>query len=130
MPEDKKNLILEERDNLAKFGLMIENFGNGIQVNEIPDILLKESIKKLILNICDDIAEHGQELSLSEGIEHILETIACHGSVRSGRRLNVYEMNAILREMEETPYSGQCNHGRPTYIKLEIKDIERLFGRS
>lgn len=130
LPEDKVDLLIENAEDFAKFGLMIERFGKGIEVKEIPEILCKESIRKLILDICDDLLEHGQELSLSERIEHILETIACHGSVRSGRRLNVYEMNAILREMEETPFSGQCNHGRPTYIKLEMKDIERLFGRS
>ncbi len=130
MPEDRVDLLMDSASSFSKFGLVIERFGNAIQVNEIPEILSKESIRKLILDICDDLLEHGQQLSLSERIEHILETMACHGSVRSGRRLNVYEMNAILRDMEKTPHSGQCNHGRPTYIKLEMKDIERLFGRS
>lgn len=130
LSEEKTDLLMENANKLAGFGLTIEKFGNGVEIKEIPEILCKESIKKLILDICDDLLEHGQELSLSERIEHILETMACHGSVRTGRRLNVHEMNAILREMEETPYSGQCNHGRPTYIKLEMKDIERLFGRS
>ena len=90
---------------------------------------LKVKLDKLIDDICGDIEEFGEELSLKERIEHILETMACHGSVRSGRVLNVNEMNAILREMEATPYSGQCNHGRPTYIKLQLNDIEKLFGR-
>lgn len=130
LTEDKVDLMMENAPKFASFGLVIERFGNAIEVKEIPEILTKESIRKLILDICDDLLEHGQELSLSERIEHILETMACHGSVRSGRRLNVYEMNAILREMEKTPHSGQCNHGRPTYIKLEMKDIEKLFGRS
>lgn len=128
--EDKTIKIIEKKDELAEFGLIINKFGNSaVEVLEIPEILCKENIAKLIDDICGDIEEFGEELSLKERIEHILETMACHGSVRSGRVLNVNEMNAILREMEATPYSGQCNHGRPTYIKLQLNDIEKLFGR-
>jgi DNA mismatch repair protein MutL len=128
--EDRTIKIIEKKDELGEFGLIINKFGNSsVEVLEIPEILCKENIAKLIDDICGDIEEFGEELSLKERIEHILETMACHGSVRSGRVLNVNEMNAILREMEATPYSGQCNHGRPTYIKLQLNDIEKLFGR-
>ena len=128
--EDKAIDLMNKSTELAKFGLVISKFGNSaIEVKEIPEILCKENIKKLIEDISSDISEYGEELALKEKIEHILETMACHGSVRSGRVLNVDEMNAILREMEATPYSGQCNHGRPTYIKLKLNDIEKLFGR-
>lgn len=131
LTEDDLEKILPKKQDLANLGLVFEKFGNrAISVTEIPEILEKQSIKKLIADIIDDIIEHGEEISLSEKIEHVLETFACHTSVRTGRKLNIEEMNALLREMENTPASGQCNHGRPTYIKLELKDIERLFGRS
>ncbi len=128
--EDKTIDLMSKSAELAKFGLVVNKFGSSaIEVKEIPEILCKENIKKLIEDISSDISEYGEELSLKEHIEHILETMACHGSVRAGRLLNVGEMNALLREMEATPYSGQCNHGRPTYIKLKLNDIEKLFGR-
>ncbi len=128
--EERAINILSQAQQFASFGLVIQKFGDtAIEVKEIPQILCKENIRKLIEDISGDIEEHGQELSLKERIEHVLETMACHGSVRSGRILNVNEMNALLREMEATPYSGQCNHGRPTYIKLKLNDIEKLFGR-
>jgi DNA mismatch repair protein MutL len=128
--EDKAISLLEKAPELAKFGLLIEKFGNSaIAVKEIPEILCKENVKSLIEDISSDISEYGEELTLKDKIEHILETMACHGSVRSGRMLNISEMNALLREMEATPYSGQCNHGRPTYIKLKLDDVEKLFGR-
>ena len=84
---------------------------------------------ELVRNLADDLAEVGEALSLRERFEHILGTMACHGSVRAGRRLTGEEMNALLRDMERTPHSGQCNHGRPTYVELKLADIERLFGR-
>ncbi len=128
--EDKVIDLCNKINELAGFGLVIEKFGNSaVQVKEIPEILCKENVKKLIEDISSEISEFGEEFSLKEKIEHILETMACHGSVRSGRILNVDEMNSLLREMEATPYSGQCNHGRPTYIKLKLDDIEKLFGR-
>ena len=86
-------------------------------------------IKGLLRDLADDIAETGSGLSLKERLEEVAGTLACHTSVRSGRRLNADEMNALLREMEATPHSGQCNHGRPTYVELKLSDIERLFGR-
>jgi DNA mismatch repair protein MutL len=128
--EEKTIELINKSQELSDFGLVIEKFGNNaILVKEVPEILCKENIFKLINDIAEDIIEYGQELSLKEKIEHILETIACHGSIRSGRKLNIEEMNSLLREMERTPYSGQCNHGRPTYIKLKLTDIEKLFGR-
>ncbi|HCR85048.1 MAG TPA: DNA mismatch repair protein MutL, partial [Alphaproteobacteria bacterium] len=131
MEEEELNLLLEKKNEIENFGLIFEKFSpSAILIKEVPEILEKESLKKLIKSIIDDIIEHGEELTLKEKKEHILETYACHTSVRSGRKLNLDEMNALLREMEATPASGQCNHGRPTYIKLELKDIEKLFGRS
>jgi DNA mismatch repair protein MutL len=128
--EDKAIDLMAKAAELAKFGLVVGKFGNSaVEVKEIPEILCKENIRKLIEDISSDISEYGEELSLKDRIEHVLETMACHGSVRSGRILNIEEMNALLREMEATPYSGQCNHGRPTYIKLKLNDIEKLFGR-
>ena len=128
--EDRTIELCNKGQELANFGLVIQKFGNSaVEVKEIPEILCKENVKKLIEDISSEISELGEEFSLKEKIEHILETMACHGSVRAGRVLNVNEMNALLREMEATPYSGQCNHGRPTYIKLKLDDIEKLFGR-
>jgi DNA mismatch repair protein MutL len=98
-------------------------------VREIPIILVKDNLKNLLQNIADDLAVDNTPHSLNERINHIMATIACHHSVRAGRKLDITEMNALLREMESTPHSGQCNHGRPTYIKLALNDIEKLFGR-
>ncbi len=130
LSEDKADILFEKAGELKSFGIILEKFGTkAIALTEIPEILYKENLRKLIEDLVDDYTEYNQQISLSEKIEHILETIACHMSVRSGRRLNVYEMNSLLREMESTPHSGQCNHGRPTYIKLKLDDIEKLFGR-
>jgi DNA mismatch repair protein MutL len=87
-------------------------------------------VQGLVKDLADDLLECGEVLSLAEKIEHICGTMACHGSVRAGRQLAIAEMNALLRQMEATPHSGQCNHGRPTYVELKRKDIEKLFGRS
>ena len=89
----------------------------------------KTDIVSLVKDLADDLAELGVGLTLKERLEEVCGTMACHGSVRAGRRLNQSEMDAILREMEQTPHSGQCNHGRPTYVELKLSDIERLFGR-
>jgi DNA mismatch repair protein MutL len=86
-------------------------------------------IRGLVTDLADDLAAYGDALSLKERIDHVAATMACHGSVRAGRVLNVAEMNALLREMEVTPHSGQCNHGRPTWVKLALGDVEKLFGR-
>jgi DNA mismatch repair protein MutL len=115
---------------LVELGLVIEAFGPGaIVVREVPALLGETDIKGLIRDLADEIAELGGALSLKERLEHVCGTIACHGSVRAGRRLNQAEMNALLRDMETTPHSGQCNHGRPTYVALSLAEIEKLFGR-
>ena len=115
---------------LAELGLIVEQFGpDAILVRELPAMLGNTDIKKLIRDLADDIAETNSALSLKERLEEIAGTLACHTSVRAGRRLTGEEMNALLREMEATPHSGQCNHGRPTYVELKLTDIERLFGR-
>ena len=115
---------------LAELGLVIEAFGpDAVMVREVPAMLGKLDIKGLVRDLADEIAETGNALSLKERLEEVSGTLACHMSVRAGRRLNGDEMNALLREMEATPHSGQCNHGRPTYVELKLADIERLFGR-
>lgn len=123
--------LLEHASDLAKLGLEIEPFGNGaVAVQSVPALLGgRANVQKLIRDLVDELTEHGNALGLEERINHILSTMACHGSVRSGRRMNADEMNALLRQMEQTPLSGQCNHGRPTYIELSLADIEKLFGR-
>src|SRR5215469_4749557 len=115
---------------LAELGLVLEAFGPGaVVVREVPAILGETNVKGLVRDLADELAELGGALSLKERLEHVCGTIACHGSVRAGRRLNQSEMNALLRQMEATPHSGQCNHGRPTYVALSLAEIEKLFGR-
>ena len=122
--------VLARADQLAELGLVVESFGPGaVAVRETPAMLGHLDIKGLLRDLADDIAETGSGLSLKERLEEVAGTLACHTSVRAGRRLNADEMNALLREMEATPHSGQCNHGRPTYVELKLSDIERLFGR-
>jgi len=120
----------EAAEGYAKFGLVIERFGpSAMLVRAMPHALRKGDPQALLTDLADDIAKHGQALLLEEKLEHVLATMACHGSVRAGRVLRVEEMNALLREMEATPRSGQCNHGRPTWVKLSMEDVEKLFGR-
>jgi len=115
---------------LAELGLVLEAFGQGaVVVREVPALLGEVDVKGLVCDLADEIAEFGGALSLKEKLEDVCGTLACHGSVRAGRRLSVAEMDALLRQMEATPHSGQCNHGRPTYVELKLADIERLFGR-
>jgi len=122
--------VAERADELAALGLIIEPFGPGaILVRETPALLGETDAAGLIRDIADDLAENGAPLALGERLQAVCSTMACHGSVRAGRRLNAAEMNALLREMEVTPHSGQCNHGRPTYVELKLADIEKLFGR-
>ena len=122
--------VTARADELAELGLVIEAFGpDAVMVREVPAMLGKLDVKGLVRDLADDIAETGNALSLKERLEEVSGTLACHMSVRAGRRLNAEEMNALLREMEATPHSGQCNHGRPTYVELKLSDIERLFGR-
>ncbi|MBU1539820.1 MAG: DNA mismatch repair endonuclease MutL [Alphaproteobacteria bacterium] len=117
-------------DELAELGLIVEPFGAGaVLVRETPALLGDTDVQGLIRDIADDLAEHGAALALSERLGEVCGTMACHGSVRAGRVLSAPEMNALLREMEATPHSGQCNHGRPTYVELKLADLEKLFGR-
>ena len=123
-------VLMEYKDNLRKYGLKINQFGiNSIAVQEIPAILNSENIKKLIFDILDELTDLENSDTLEKKINAVLSRIACHGSIRSGRMLRTEEMNSLLREMETTPNSGQCNHGRPTHISIRMSDIERLFGR-
>jgi DNA mismatch repair protein MutL len=115
---------------LAEFGLVLEPFGPGaIVVREIPVLLPGLDVGALVRDLADELAEWGDALALKERVETVCGTLACHTSVRAGRHLSPAEMDALLRQMETTPNSGQCNHGRPTYIALDLADIERLFGR-
>jgi DNA mismatch repair protein MutL len=115
---------------LAKFGLVIEAFGPGaVAVSETPSLLGETDAQALVRGLAEHMAEWDEALPLERRVMHVAATMACHGSVRAGRRLKGDEMNALLREMEATPNSGQCNHGRPTYVELKLGDIERLFGR-
>jgi len=131
MDEGQAASLLEYKDQLSGFGLDIEPFGAGaIAVQAVPALLAgRADVQELIRDLADEILDQGATQKLEERLNEILSTMACHGSVRSGRRMNAEEMNALLRQMEQTPYSGQCNHGRPTYIELSLTDIEKLFGR-
>tara|TARA_R110002124_G_scaffold11974_6_gene56858 strand:+ start:25851 stop:27695 length:1845 start_codon:yes stop_codon:yes gene_type:complete len=118
-------------EDLQRLGLTIEPFGGtAVAVRETPAILGEVDARALVLDILDELADAGDSATLKARIDAILSRVACHGSIRSGRRMRVEEMNALLREMEATPMSGQCNHGRPTYVELKLSDIERLFGRT
>ena len=122
--------VASRAEELAEMGLIVEAFGAGaVLVRETPALLGDTDVQGLIRDIADDLAEHGAALTLKERMAEVCGTMACHGSVRSGRILTAPEMNALLRQMEATPHSGQCNHGRPTYVELKLHDLERLFGR-
>ncbi len=130
MDEPAVERILSRKQELEELGLYIDAFGKGaVIVQETPALLGQINIKRLIENLSDDILTFDKTVTLKEKLQDVCGTMACHGSVRSGRRLTIEEMNHLLREMEKTPHSGQCNHGRPTYIELKLKDIEKLFGR-
>jgi DNA mismatch repair protein MutL len=122
--------LLARAEELASFGLTIESFGPGaVAVRETPSLLGKADASGLLRDLAEHMAEWDEALPLERRLMHVAATMACHGSVRAGRRLKPEEMNALLREMEDTPNSGQCNHGRPTYVELKLSDIENLFGR-
>jgi DNA mismatch repair protein MutL len=130
LPEEDCDRLMVYADPLADLGLGLERFGPGaIALRETPAILGELDGAGLVRQLADEISEWGDAGGLAERIDYVAATMACHGSVRSGRRLTADEMNALLRQMESTPGSGQCNHGRPTYIELKLSDIERLFGR-
>jgi DNA mismatch repair protein MutL len=122
--------LLARADELAELGLVIEPFGGAaVCVRETPALLGRLDVAGLLRDLADDLAELGEAHALKERLEEVCSSMACRGSVRAGRRLTGEEMNALLRQMEATPFSGQCNHGRPTYVELKLADIEKLFGR-
>ena len=122
--------LIRRQEELAALGLAIEAFGPGaVIVRETPALLGEGDVKGLVRDLAEEFAEFGEGVALRERLSEVCSSMACHGSVRAGRRLKAEEMNALLREMEATPHSGQCNHGRPTYVELKLADIERLFGR-
>ena len=130
LDESDATRLAERQAELAELGLVLEPFGTGaVVVRETPAMLGECNVKGLVRDLADDLAELDQALSLKDRLEGVCSTMACHGSVRAGRSLSAVEMNALLRQMEATPFSGQCNHGRPTYVELKLGDIERLFGR-
>jgi DNA mismatch repair protein MutL len=122
--------LVARADELAQYGLVLEGFGPGaVAVRETPSLLGEIDAAALVRDLAEHMAEWDDSLPLERRLLHVAATMACYGSVRAGRRLKAEEMNALLREMEVTPNSGQCNHGRPTYVELKLTDIERLFGR-
>ena len=131
LSEQDSAVLMDLSADLSRFGLSIENFGgNSIVVRETPAILGEVNAKSLILDILDELKDWSESNLIKEKLDAILSRVACHGSIRSGRIMKGEEMNALLREMEITPHSGQCNHGRPTYVELKLSDIEKLFGRT
>ncbi|MCX2723854.1 DNA mismatch repair endonuclease MutL [Roseibium salinum] len=130
LPEEDAARLAERAEDLEKVGLSLESFGPGaIAVRETPAILGDMDIQGLVRNLADELAEWETADGLKERLDHVAATMACHGSVRAGRRMRPEEMDALLRDMEATPLSGQCNHGRPTWVELKLSDIEKLFGR-
>ncbi|CAK0767422.1 hypothetical protein WCLP8_4070002 [uncultured Gammaproteobacteria bacterium] len=125
-----KYLQLAHAEELSALGLGLEPFGPGcVLVREVPALIASGDLHGLVRDLADELAEWNQAVSLRRRLDAACATLACHGSVRAGRALGVAEMNALLRQMEATPFSGQCGHGRPTYVELKLADIERLFGR-
>ncbi|NRB10132.1 MAG: DNA mismatch repair endonuclease MutL [Rickettsiaceae bacterium] len=131
LPDERRaELIEENKEHLSKLGLTVAKFGEkSVIFSETPSLVGEINAEKLINDIADNLLNLGENIALTELIEHVTETYACHYAIRAGRTLNGLEMNTLLRQMEETPFSGQCNHGRPTYVELKLKDIEKLFGR-
>ncbi len=131
MSDSDSAQLLAVAEELSRFGLRIEPFGGGaIAVTETPAILGEVNTEAMLRDILDELSDQGSSTLVQEKLEAILSRVACHGSIRTGRRMRGEEMDALLREMERTPRSGQCNHGRPTYVELKLSDIERLFGRT
>ena len=124
------NALIDSLEKVKNYGLVIEPFGSdSIIVREIPGILSDCDVKNLTLDIIDELIENNDSSSVEEQINKICSKMACHGSIRAGRQMQLDEMNDLLRKMEATAFSGQCNHGRPTYVELKLNDIEKLFGR-
>ncbi|MGE3623639.1 MAG: DNA mismatch repair protein MutL, partial [Bdellovibrionales bacterium] len=129
MDEASAQRLIARAGQFAELGLVIEAFGGAVLVREIPALLGKTDVKALLRDLAEELAEYGESNRLRDRLEDICSTLACHGSVRAGRPLNADEMNALLRQMEQTPNSAQCNHGRPTYVELKRADLEKLFDR-
>ncbi len=130
LEESSIERLIKYKTEFAELGLIIEEFGpNALAVHETPAMLGHVNSDRLLNDLADDLVNYGETLSLKEKLEEVCSTMACHGSIRAGRIMRIDEMNSLLRQMENTPYSGQCNHGRPTYVELKLNDIERLFGR-
>lgn len=130
LSEEEALRVLDRAEELLAMGLEVEPFGRGaVAVRATPAIFGEMDVKGLVRDLADDFAEYEAGLALKERMEEVMGNMACRGSVRAGRRLTAEEMNALLRQMEATPHSGQCNHGRPTYVELKLADIEKLFGR-
>ncbi|MFO1112367.1 MAG: hypothetical protein U1E35_00290 [Rhodospirillales bacterium] len=131
LDEASAGRLIARAAELAELGLVVETFGGGaVVVREVPALLGATNVAGLIRDLAEDLAGMDETLALRERLGAVCATMACHGSVRAGRRLAIEEMNALLRQMEATPFSGQCSHGRPTWIELKRADIEKLFGRS
>ena len=129
-PKDQFEKIIEFSNELKKFGLYIEIFGNDeILIREIPAILGETNAELLLKDIAEELVSFEGSSIVENKINDVFAKMACHNSVRSGRKLNEDEMSSLLRKMENTPFSGQCNHGRPTFVELSINDLEKLFGR-
>ena len=130
LSSSEKVALLENAEELAKLGLSVEEFGvTAVLVREIPALLNGCEVQTLIHDLAEEMSEWGKGFSLEKKMHLVCATMACHGSVRAGRALNIDEMNRLLRDMEQTEHSGQCNHGRPTYVKLSLAEIEKLFDR-
>ncbi|MCT4552554.1 MAG: DNA mismatch repair endonuclease MutL [Alphaproteobacteria bacterium] len=130
LPQTQLESLLDQKDELYKLGLLIEKFGtNEIAVQETPAILGDFNITKTIKDLAEEAEEFSRTESLEDKLNHFIKTYACHTSIRAGKKLSLEEMNSLLRQMEDTPNSGQCNHGRPTFVKLSLNDLEKLFGR-
>jgi DNA mismatch repair protein MutL len=130
LPKKEHDFLIQHQEALLQLGIVLESFGDtSVLVREVPTLLQQADIKSLIKDLAEDLADDGEGLTIQKKMNEICSSLACHGSVRAGRQLSLSQMNDLLRQMEKTPYSGQCNHGRPTQIELKLKDIEKLFGR-
>ncbi len=130
LPLAEKTRLVEAASDLAQLGLELEEFGTtAVIVRATPALLGEINVQELVTDLAEQMAEWGNGFELKEKLHLVCATMACHGSVRAGRRLNLEEMNRLLRDMERTPHSGQCNHGRPTYVELKLSDIAKLFER-
>ena len=128
---ERTSILIDFKKDLDRLGVVIEPFGSkSICLRSLPAILGQVNGQILMNDLADELFEHKDISILEEKIENVISRIACHGSVRSGRKLNAEEMNALLRKMEQTPFSNQCNHGRPTFVELKLTEIEKLFERN